>query len=219
LPNLEASKLRNIIYKCGTARYFSIFSIIFIYIVLLAINMNNLEIVLITPNDEPIGIIDKISAHKYAMLHRAFSVFIYRIRNGNIELLLQQRQLDKYHCGGLWTNTCCSHPPPHQDILTSAKKRLQYEMGISADLELIGRFHYVAILDNGFFENELDYVLVGSCYDQEIPFNEEEVHAIKWISMEELHLELTQSPELFTPWFGKALQVLIDSDYNKSKDF
>jgi len=98
------------------------------------LKMNNSEIILITPNDDIIGTIDKVSAHQYAMLHRAFSIFVYRIVNGKIELLLQKRQIDKYHCGGLWTNACCSHPSLGETLIESANKRLIAEMGIEVDL-------------------------------------------------------------------------------------
>ena len=68
------------------------------------------EIMLVNENDEPIGVADKLEAHQKGLLHRAFSIFIYRKGLEGIEILLQKRHSKKYHSGGLWTNTCCSHP-------------------------------------------------------------------------------------------------------------
>jgi diphosphomevalonate decarboxylase len=171
--------------------------------------MNNSKIVLITPDDEMIGTIDKVSAHKYAMLHRAFSVIIYRHVEGQIEMLLQQRQMDKYHCGGLWTNSCCSHPAPTETVIQSANRRLEEEMGIIAELEEIGHFHYVAAFDNGLFENELDYVLIGTYYGTKIPFNNKEVNSVKWITIPNLLAWIKKEPTAFTPWFEKTLTFFL----------
>lgn len=172
--------------------------------------MKKSDVVLITPDDEVIGTIDKISAHRYAMLHRAFSIFIYRMIHGQVEILLQQRQIDKYHSGGLWTNTCCSHPALNQDLIEAARQRLKEEMGISAELKLIGRFHYVASFANSLFENELDYVLVGTFDEGKIPFNLKEVQAVKWVSLDNLLILIKKEPERFTPWLTKGLELFIN---------
>jgi diphosphomevalonate decarboxylase len=174
--------------------------------------MDNPLVVLVNPDDKTIGEIDKISAHKFAMLHRAFSVIIHRENEGKLEILLQQRQFSKYHCGGLWTNTCCSHPLPQESIIHAGERRLMEEMGIQATLSLIGQFHYVAVLDHGFFENELDSVLIGRLTDDsDIPFNPDEVNSVKWISLPEVYAWLKKSPEEFTPWFKPALDLFVAS--------
>ena len=68
--------------------------------------MNEDYVILVDEKDQQIGLMEKLEAHQKGVLHRAFSVFIF---NSKKELLLQRRAIDKYHCGGLWTNTCCSH--------------------------------------------------------------------------------------------------------------
>lgn len=173
--------------------------------------MDNNSVILITPNDEVLGTIDKMMAHRFAMLHRAFSVFVYRMIKGNMELLLQQRQMDKYHCGGLWTNTCCSHPTPGEELVAAGERRLLEEIGVQTKLSILGKFHYVASLDNDLFENELDYVLSGLLDAAEIPFNRDEVNAVKWVSINDLHDWLAKKPEEFTPWFCKALTVFLNN--------
>ncbi|QRN02786.1 isopentenyl-diphosphate Delta-isomerase [Legionella sp. MW5194] len=177
--------------------------------------MTNPHVVLITPDDEVLGTIDKLSAHQYAMLHRAFSVFIYRRRQDRFEILLQQRQQSKYHSGGLWTNTCCSHPTPDESVLAAAERRLHEEMGIKATLHTVGKFHYVAVFNNGLFENELDYVLAGTYESDLIPFNQDEAQAVQWISLTDLKQWVHDEPEQFTPWFQQALRLFIP--YLKSR--
>ena len=88
------------------------------------------QVILVDQNDKQIGTAEKLMAHQQALLHRAFSVFVYRHVDDHLELLLQQRHPDKYHSGGLWTNTCCSHPHPGETVLAAGERRLQEEMGI-----------------------------------------------------------------------------------------
>ncbi len=169
----------------------------------------NENIILVDPEDRKIGEIEKILAHEYAMLHRAFSVFIFRKRHGKLQLLLQQRSKKKYHGGGLWTNTCCSHPHPGEDTLKSAEKRLKDEMGIKANLTELGKFHYVAQFDNGLTENEIDHVLVGTYEADEIPINSNEVENYQWIDVDTLKQELATNPTKYTPWFKQALELAL----------
>lgn len=168
------------------------------------------KVILVDNNDKPIGEAEKIAAHQQGLLHRAFSVFIfYNPDDGEPELLLQQRQFDKYHCGGLWTNTCCSHPQPGEAIIPAGERRLFEEMGIQIELKEAGGFHYIAKFDNGLTENELDHVLVGFAKHKEVPFNPAEVNAIRWVPLGELFQELIDTPKKFTPWFAPALEVAL----------
>ncbi|RYE24638.1 MAG: isopentenyl-diphosphate Delta-isomerase [Sphingobacteriales bacterium] len=146
--------------------------------------------------DEVIGKQEKLYAHQQGILHRAFSIFIF---NSQGELLLQQRADGKYHCGGLWTNTCCSHPLPNEDTLAAAHRRLMEEMGFDCELNFVQKFRYKAIMDNSLVENELDHIYKG-VYNGEICPNPEEVQAIKYVSWEELQADLQQNPEQYTPW-------------------
>lgn len=84
-------------------------------------------LVLVNELDEPRGTMEKMEAHRKAELHRAFSVFIY---NAAGDMLLQQRALNKYHSGGLWTNACCSHPYPDEKPVAAGNRRLREEMDL-----------------------------------------------------------------------------------------
>src|ERR1700761_5488546 len=104
------------------------------------------DVILVSKDDTVIGTMDKLTAHETGELHRAFSVFIF---NSKGELLLQQRSYDKYHSGGLWTNTCCSHPKPGEETLAAAHRRIKEEMGMECELINVFSFTYLAKLENG----------------------------------------------------------------------
>ena len=150
--------------------------------------------------DMPLGAMEKLEAHRKALLHRAFSVFIF---NNNGEMLLQQRAAAKYHNGDLWTNACCSHPAPGETTLAAADRRLQEEMGFSTQLEKAFDFTYKASFENGLTEHEFDHVFVGT-YDGEIRINNAEVKDYCFKTINELESSLKSHPQKFTAWFKIA---------------
>lgn len=165
-------------------------------------------IVLVDQHDRETGTAEKLAAHENNQLHRAFSVFIFRDAPRR-EILLQQRADGKYHCPGLWTNTCCSHPHPGETVIAAGERRLQQELGFTTPLNDLGWFHYNVHFDNGLSENEIDHVLIGTIDDTvTIQPNPDEVQAIRWISIADLERELDASPALFTPWLRQALSFL-----------
>ena len=114
-------------------------------------------VILVDEQDITIGKMEKQQAHLEGLLHRAFSIFIFNSEN---KLLLQKRASSKYHCGGLWTNTCCSHPRENETVQEAANRRLQEEMGMQCDLTPIFSFVYKANFENGLTEHEFDHVLL-----------------------------------------------------------
>lgn len=158
------------------------------------------NVILVDENDNPVGEAEKMQAHLDGTLHRAFSVFIFN-RKG--EMLLQQRALNKYHSGGLWTNACCSHPEPGEETATAAKRRLQEEMGFTVPVEKLFDFVYKASFDNGLTEYEFDHVFAGN-YDGAVDFNKEEVMDHCYKSMEEVEASLLSHPDKYTAWFHIA---------------
>ena len=163
------------------------------------------QVILVDKNDNQIGTEEKLIAHQQAKLHRAFSVFIYRLTNHKPELLLQQRNQKKYHCGSLWSNTCCSHPQPGSTVLQAATKRLNEEMGITAELRPIGKFTYRAEFPNGLTEHEIDHVFIGKLQQDHFTINPQEVADYRWVTIDELASELKHNPESYTPWLGEVL--------------
>jgi isopentenyl-diphosphate delta-isomerase len=160
------------------------------------------QVLLVDENDQEIGIMEKMQAHREGLLHRAFSVLIFNSKN---ELLLQKRAVKKYHSGGLWTNTCCSHPRPEEQIVTAANRRLKEEMGIQAELNPLFHFIYKTELDNDMIEHELDHVLIG--ISDSLPnLNPEEAEDYRFISLAELNKEIKAFPDNFTVWFKIIIQ-------------
>lgn len=163
-------------------------------------------IVLVNEQDRETGQAEKMEVHREGWLHRAFSIFIFTPAG---EMLLQRRALDKYHCGGLWTNACCSHPRPGEKVEEAARRRLQEELGIGVELQKIFHFTYRAEFENGLTEHEFDHVFVGE-YAGEVPFNEKEVMDTRYLSTDALLPLVEQSPETFTPWFRIALPRVME---------
>ncbi|WP_178984591.1 isopentenyl-diphosphate Delta-isomerase [Winogradskyella helgolandensis] len=155
------------------------------------------QVILVDENDNKIGLMPKMEAHEKALLHRAFSVFIFNNKN---ELMLQQRAMHKYHTPGLWTNTCCSHQRDGESNLEAGKRRLQEEMGFVTDLEEKTSFIYKAPFDNGLTEHEYDHVMVGY-YNDNPNINPDEVASWKWMSLEAVKTDIAQNPQFYTAWF------------------
>ncbi|OGI29457.1 MAG: isopentenyl-diphosphate delta-isomerase [Candidatus Moranbacteria bacterium RIFOXYA12_FULL_44_15] len=162
------------------------------------------EIILVDENDREIGTKEKMEVHRKGLLHRCFSILLY---NSKGEMMLQRRAAGKYHCGGLWTNVCCSHPRPGEDVISAGKRRLKEEMGIKCGLKEVFSFTYRAEFANGLTEHEFDHVLVGK-FDGEPKINPEEADGWRWIGIAELRKEIQNSPEKFTPWFGMILDKI-----------
>jgi isopentenyl-diphosphate delta-isomerase len=147
---------------------------------------------------------EKMEVHRKALLHRAFSIFIFNNRG---EMLLQQRSLKKYHSAGLWTNACCSHPKPGEDTLPAAETRLQEEMGFSANLKKIFEFTYRSAFDNGLTEYEFDHVFAG-VHDGSIVPDKDEVNDYCYKSLVAIKESLQTHPGKYTTWFAIAFPLI-----------
>jgi isopentenyl-diphosphate delta-isomerase len=162
------------------------------------------HVLLVNEKDEPLGTMEKMEAHQKGLLHRAFSVFIF---NDQGEMLLQRRSLKKYHSGGCWTNACCSHPYPDEDILHAAKRRTKEELGINIELKKAFVFKYKAALDSGLTEHEIDHVFVGT-YNGLIHPNKEEVGDYAYLDIDYLQAHIEKHPDQYTVWFKIAVPIL-----------
>jgi isopentenyl-diphosphate delta-isomerase len=154
---------------------------------------------IVNEQGERIGSVEKIEAHVNGVLHEAFSIFVF---NSNEELLLQRRNIEKYHSGGLWTNTCCSHPRVGEDINKATHRRLFEEMGFDCELKEMFSFLYKAEkLANNLIEHEFDHVFVGYVENVNILPDENEVCEYAWIKISELKKDIVMNPQKYTEWF------------------
>lgn len=155
------------------------------------------EVILVDAQDNELGLMEKMEAHRKGLLHRAFSVFVM---NQKGELMLQQRAASKYHSGTLWTNTCCSHPRQGETEEQAAHRRLMEEMGFDCPIEKVLEFTYRAELDKGMIEHEYDHLFIGH-FDGQPQLNSEEAMAWKWVSIPDLAEDIERSPQSYTAWF------------------
>jgi isopentenyl-diphosphate delta-isomerase len=155
------------------------------------------QVILVDASDRAIGTAPKLAAHREGLLHRAVSV---QLRDQSGRLLLQKRHIGKYHSGGLWSNTCCSHPRPGEDTAAAAQRRLQEEMGISCPLTPLFTTCYRAVLDNAMTENEVVHCF-GSLYVGEVRPNPTEAEDHSWIHVDNLRREVNEHPERYSAWF------------------
>jgi isopentenyl-diphosphate delta-isomerase len=165
------------------------------------------QVVLVDASDRAVGSVEKLAAHRPpGVLHRALSVFLL---DGDGQILLQQRAADKHHFRGLWSNTTCTHPRPGEDLLAAGRRRLEEEMGITAELSSAGSFVYrAADPATDLVEHELDHVLVGR-YDGEPAPDPSEVQDWAWMAAADLRGDLAGAPDRYTPWLAAALDLAL----------
>ena len=168
--------------------------------------MSEEKVILVDKNDNQVGLMPKLEAHQKAVLHRAFSVFIFNSEN---ELMLQKRASNKYHSPNLWTNTCCSHQRSGESNIQAGTRRLYEEMGFTTTLNEITSFIYKAPFDNGLTEHELDHIMVGY-YNDDPVINSDEVEDWKWMKIEDVKNDISLNPDLYTAWF----KIIFKNFYN-----
>ena len=167
-------------------------------------------VILVDENDRQTGTCEKLEAHQRGLMHRAFSIFLF---NKNGDFLLQQRANEKYHTPGLWSNTCCSHPRPDEEMEEALERKLFQEMGIHSLVEKVFDFAYRADFENGLVENEVDHVYFGEYNDSPNP-NPSEIQSWKYSSFEEIKEEIAKHEASFTPWF-KLVFERVNEHYKK----
>jgi isopentenyl-diphosphate delta-isomerase type 1 len=167
------------------------------------------HVILVDPHDQEMGTLDKLRAHQLGLLHRAFSVFVFRDNRGVKELLIHQRGANKYHSRLLWTNTCCSHPRVGEPLQAAAERRLQEEMGLKLPLTHVGHFIYRAACSDTLIEHEYDHVFTGLYDGQDFKPHPAEVEDWRWVSLPDLTRDLDQHPKLYSAWLKMALSVAI----------
>lgn len=164
------------------------------------------RVVLVDESDRPTGTAGKLQAHSEGWLHRALSVFVFDAAG---QLLIQQRSAQKYHSGGLWSNTCCSHPYPEEPPETAARRRLREEMGFSCELAPVLHFTYRASVGDGLTEHEYDHVFAGQVDEIGIHPNPDEVADWSWVPISTLRTDLASNPSHYTVWFRRLFDSVI----------
>lgn len=162
------------------------------------------EIILVDENDKEVGTGEKLKVHQEGKLHRCFSIFVFNSRG---QMLLQKRAKSKYHSGGLWTNTCCSHPRKGESLEDAVQRRLKEEMGFNCGTKEIFTFIYKAALDHDIIEHEYDHVFIGK-FDGDPVLNLEEAEDYAWVDLEALKKNMKKNPGDYTIWFKIAMNKI-----------
>ena len=172
------------------------------------------KLILVNEEDEEIGYCKKMNAHINEYLHRAFSLFIYNKTDN--KLLIHKRALGKYHSGGLWTNSCCSHPRYGENLIDSVIRRTKEELGLDINsyidnLREVGKFHYYKKFTD-CAENEIDHVFMLTIYKQPLlDVDPDEIDDIQWKNINEIVQELEENPDQFTAWFPQAFELFVST--------
>ena len=192
------------------------------------------QLILVDEQDRETGRVGKMEAHEKGLLHRAFSIFVFRsalldnpdgTRTFHNQLLIQKRAEGKYHSAGLWANSCCSHPRVGESLEEATVRRLPQETGYSVgDLEAAdgghleekGAFLYKAEFDNGLTEHEFDHVFVGWLKKDRLdrlPLPDpEEASEMKFADVEEIMADVLKNPGRYAAWFMPALLIATDGE-------
>ncbi len=166
----------------------------------------NRTVTLTDKDGNALGEADLLEAHAIpGMLHRAFSVYVFREGSSGKEMLIQQRAQQKLLWPGIWANTCCSHPFAGEAPEAAGKRRLREELGCECDLKEAGTFVYQAIdPERRGAEHEHVTILVASANLAPVP-NPDEVSACRWVPVRELQADMRERPDTFAPWFHLGL--------------
>lgn len=164
------------------------------------------RVIIVDEEDQLIGFEEKLKAHKEGKRHRAFSLYIL---NSKGELLLQKRAQEKYHSGGLWTNSCCGHPRPAESVEHAVHRRLEEENGMRSRIRKILTTTYTITLDNGLIENEVLHIFIGNT-DQEPALNPQEAQDYKYISINDLEKDIKDNPQRYTAWLKIVFPLIKD---------
>jgi isopentenyl-diphosphate delta-isomerase len=169
------------------------------------------KILLVDEQYQAAGLEEKLIVHELGLRHFSFSIFIF---NSHKELLVQKRALNKYHSGGLWSNSCCGHLEKEELTITAASCRLKEELGFICELKEIFTFPYHVKLENNLRENEIDHVFVGVFNRRPKPDSLEVVN-YKYISLKNLQKDLKTNPSNYTAW----LKIIVNKYYGKLESF
>lgn len=157
-------------------------------------------IVAVDEFDEELFVVEKMFTHTMNILHRAVSGFVF---SEDGRMLVQKRSASKYHSGGAWANSCCSHPWPGEPPLACIRRRTREELGLSPDFSAMGVYRYTATVSETMHENELVHLFVGISRHAPVP-DPAEVEHLAWMTRNEL-ADLAAGTEKLAPWFRHYL--------------
>ncbi len=148
--------------------------------------------------------IEKLEAHRRGVRHLAISAFIF----AGEHLLLQRRAFGKYHSGGQWANSCCSHPDWGESPEDCVRRRVGDELGLDLAFTAVGTFDYEARVGPELVENERVHLFVAAVERAAVEPRPdvEEVMDIRWVDTAALRADVRRRPQRYTPWLRLYLE-------------
>ena len=165
------------------------------------------SVVLLDESGAAIGIADKSTVHgPDTPLHLAFSCYVF---DADGRLLVTQRARHKKTWGGVWTNSCCGHPAPEEDLTEAVRRRVGQELGLALDdvRLVLPAFRYRAVMADGTVENEMCPVFVATTTDRE-RLDPEEVEDAEWVPWTEFREQVLAGERDVSPWCVEQVTAL-----------
>ena len=157
------------------------------------------QVVLLDPAGSPVGTMDKAHVHGFdTPLHLAFSCYGFDHEG---RMLLTRRSLAKRAWPGVWTNTCCGHPAPGEDVDSAIRRRLRDELGVEplSLRPVLPEFRYRAVAPDGIVENEVCPVWFAELSGDPEPAADE-VMEWRWVDPVDFLRVVDAMPSILSPW-------------------
>ena len=165
------------------------------------------SVVLLDEEGRAIGTADKRGVHHTATpLHLAFSCYLF---DGAGSVLVTQRALHKPTWPGVWTNSCCGHPAPGEDLEEAVRRRVGQELGVRVEglRLLLPRFRYRAVMDDGMVEHEMCPVFAATTADEVRP-DPAEVEEARWEPWDAFRAGVLDGSRDISPWCREQVAEL-----------
>ncbi|MFD5825706.1 isopentenyl-diphosphate Delta-isomerase [Lentzea sp. NPDC060358] len=166
------------------------------------------QVVLLAEDGSAIGVEDKaVVHHADTPLHLAFSSYVFDSAGNTV---LTRRALHKKTFPGLWTNTCCGHPAPGEDVAEAVVRRLRDELGMTVQAPelLLPAFRYRAEMD-GIVENEMCPVFRVLTDDDPAP-NPDEVDSTERVAWAKFASDVLDGTREISPWSRLQVAELVE---------
>ncbi|WP_053733937.1 isopentenyl-diphosphate Delta-isomerase [Nocardia sp. NRRL S-836] len=166
------------------------------------------QVVLLAEDGSAIGVEDKaVVHHADTPLHLAFSSYVFDSAG---RIVLTRRALHKKTFPGVWTNSCCGHPLPEEDMAQAVLRRLRDELGMECSEPelLLPRFRYRAEMD-GVVENEMCPVFRVLSDDEPTP-NPDEVDSAERVPWAEFAAGVLDGTRVISPWARLQVAELVE---------
>lgn len=151
-------------------------------------------------NDNVVGWASRSECHKRGLIHRSVYVIVL---NDKGEIFIQKRSMSKDLYPGLYACSASGHVEYGEGYEEAAKRELMEELGINAQLKLIGKFKC-------FSETEREISALYLCrHNGPFKLNSEEISEGRFMSIEEIKRMLKDCGKMFAHGSLLALKEFI----------